>query len=139
MLAKGTHSRLILCLRAERKFSARRFKSACRVVGFTFEHQGGQKFLLLFRKRSGAILGRNSHSALGEVVTDKDSKTIRLITPGDFPEFPCSFWISLMNGYGGNSVPLLPNGVTFYIFSDGCEFPWAQPLSLAGMLAPMCN
>lgn len=41
-----------------------------------------------------------------------------------------------MNGYGGNSVLLLPNGVTFYIFSDGYEFPWAQPLSLAGDACP---
>jgi hypothetical protein len=97
------------------------------------------------------ILGRNPQSALGEVVRDKDSQIIdnsrryahgfwgRRIAHGEFPEFSCGFWISLMNGYGGNSVLLLPNGVTFYIFSDGYEFPWAQPLALAGKLAPMCN
>jgi hypothetical protein len=97
------------------------------------------------------ILGRNPHSALGEIARDKDSQPIdnsrryahgfwgRHITRIEFPEFLCDFWISLMNGYGGNSVLLLPNGATFYIFSDGFEFPWAQPLSVAGKLAPMCH
>ena len=65
MLAKGTNSRLILCLCVERKFSARRFKSACRLVGFTFEHQGGQKFLLLFRSEVAVFWGA-THTLLSE-------------------------------------------------------------------------
>ena len=97
------------------------------------------------------ILGRNPHSALGEIVRDKNSRLVdnsrryahgfwgRRIVRGEFPEFQCDFWISLMNGYGGNSVLLLPNGAIFYVFSDGFEFPWAQPLALSGKLAPMCN
>jgi hypothetical protein len=36
---------------------------------------------------------------------------------------PCNFWSAFMSGYGGNIVALLPNGVTFYSFSDGNEFP----------------
>jgi hypothetical protein len=97
------------------------------------------------------VLGHSPHSALGEMVRDKNSELMdnsrryahgfwgRRIAHTEFPEFGCDFWISLMNGYGGNSVLLLPNGVTFYVFSDGYEFPWAQPLSLAGKLAPLCN
>ena len=97
------------------------------------------------------ILGLNPHSALGETAKDKRAQPIgnsrryahgfwgRRIAHGEFPDFPCGFWISLMNGYGGNTVLLLPNGVIFYAFSDGFEFPWAPPLSLAGQIAPMCN
>jgi hypothetical protein len=97
------------------------------------------------------ILGRNPHSALGAAVKDKNAQPVensrryahgfwgRRITRAEFPEFQCDFWISLMSGYGGNSVLLLPNGVIFYVFSDGYEFPWAPPLSIAGKLAPMCD
>ena len=98
-----------------------------------------------------AILGQSQYSALGSPVMVKDSKSVdnsrryahgfwgRRISREEFPEFPCDFWISLMNGYGGNTVQLLPNGVIFYIFSDGYEFPWGPPLSLAARLAPMCK
>jgi hypothetical protein len=44
-----------------------------------------------------------------------------------------------MSGYGGNIVLLLPNGVSYYIFSDGMEFRWRHPLSAAAKLAPMCD
>jgi hypothetical protein len=97
------------------------------------------------------ILGRSPHSALGEIVKDRNSLPIdntrryahgfwgRRIPHGESLEFQCDFWMSMMNGYGGNTVLLLPNGVIFYAFSDGFEFPWTLPLSLAGQLAPMCN
>ena len=97
------------------------------------------------------ILGKDPHSALGAEVEGKDSRPIansrryahgfwgRRISHDEFPQFHCDFWISLMNGYGGNTVQLLPNGVVFYVFSDGYEFPWAPPLSIAGKLAPMCK
>jgi hypothetical protein len=97
------------------------------------------------------ILGRNPHSALGEIVKDQNSQPVdnarryahgfwgRRIPRGEFPGFQCDFWISMMNGYGGNTVLLLPNGAVFYVFSDGFEFPWTQPLYLTGQLAPMCN
>ena len=95
------------------------------------------------------ILGRKSGSALGEALTNKSLPgSDRRYAHGfwgahmaraqsDGPR--CDYWISLMNGYGGNIVMLLPNGVTFYIFTDSAEFPWAQPLSIAAKLAPMCN
>lgn len=61
------------------------------------------------------------------------------ISPMEFPEYSCSFWVPLMAGYGGNIVELLPNGATFYIFSDGKEFPWVDSVHEIAKLAPMCH
>jgi len=33
----------------------------------------------------------------------------RHMTPAEFPQYHCDFWVPLMSGYGGNSVLLLPN------------------------------
>jgi hypothetical protein len=61
------------------------------------------------------------------------------IAPGEFPNYSCSFWVPLMAGYGGNIVLLLPNGATFYIFSDGKEFPWVSTVREISKLSPMCH
>ena len=44
------------------------------------------------------------------------------MTGAEFPQYHCDFWVSFMSGYGGNIALLLPNGATYYIFSDGNEF-----------------
>ena len=109
----------------------------------------------LFRSANAAdvgvpILGRDPASILGSTQqggTPAISNTRRYahgfwgkyVTPQEFPEFHCSFWVSLMSGYGGNVVALLPNGVTFYVFSDGREFLWTDALREASKLAPMCQ
>jgi hypothetical protein len=97
------------------------------------------------------ILGRSPHSALGDPVIGKSAPPAensrryahgfwgRRISQREFPQFQCDFWISVMSGYGGNIVMLLPNDATFYIFTDGMEFPWTEPLSTTAKLAPMCN
>jgi len=97
------------------------------------------------------ILGTNSASALGAPQSGSghaaSANTRRYahgfwgkqITTAEFPEYQCDFWISLMAGYGGNIVALLPNGVTFYIFSDGKEFPWTNALHELAKLSPMPN
>ncbi len=61
------------------------------------------------------------------------------LTPAEFPNYSCDFWVSLMVGYGGNIVALLPDGTTFYIFSDGMEFPWVDSVREVSKLAPMCR
>lgn len=63
----------------------------------------------------------------------------RHITTAEFPQYSCSFWVSLMAGYGGNAVLLLPNGVVSYVFSDGMEFPWVDSVHEMSKLAPMCR
>jgi len=47
--------------------------------------------------------------------------------------------VSLMSGYGGNSVLLLPNRATFYIFSDGDEWEWFGAVNEINKIAPFCH
>ncbi len=61
------------------------------------------------------------------------------MTSAEFPQYSCDFWISFMSGYGGNSVVLLPNGATFYIFSDGNEFVWYSAVNEINKIAPLCH
>jgi hypothetical protein len=61
------------------------------------------------------------------------------ITPAEFPQYSCDFWVSIMAGYGGNIVALLPNGVTFYISSDGMEFPWVDAVGEIAKLKLTCH
>lgn len=63
----------------------------------------------------------------------------KYMTTAEFPQYSCNFWVSLMAGYGGNIVALFPNGATFYIFSDGREFPWVDSVREIAKLAPMCH
>lgn len=97
------------------------------------------------------ILGTSSASALGQPILGSgafpvpDSRRYahgfwgRHMTTAEFPEYRCNFWVTLMAGYGGNIVALLPNGATFYIFSDGREFPWVDSVHEIAKLAPMCH
>jgi hypothetical protein len=63
----------------------------------------------------------------------------RYMTPAEFPQYHCDFWVSLMSGYGGNSVLLLPNRATFYIFSDGDEWEWFGAVNEINKIAPFCH
>jgi formylglycine-generating enzyme required for sulfatase activity len=38
--------------------------------------------------------------------------------------FDCEFWVPQMLGVSGNVVALMPNGSTYYYFSDNQEFAW---------------
>ncbi len=61
------------------------------------------------------------------------------MTTAEFPQYRCNFWVPFMSGYGGNSVLLLPNGATYYIFSDGNEFIWYTALNEINKIAPLCH
>ncbi len=61
------------------------------------------------------------------------------VTPTEFPQLGCDFWVAYMTGYGGNSVALLPNGATYYIFSDGNEFIWYPAVNEINKIAPLCH
>lgn len=110
----------------------------------------------LFRSTNAAaagvpILGSNPSSIVGQPQMGNgkpaNSNTRRYahgfwgkhVSPSEFPEFRCDFWVSLMSGYGGNVIALFPNGVTFYVFSDGREFLWVNAMKEAAKLAPMCQ
>ena len=49
------------------------------------------------------------------------------MTPSEFSQHSCSFWIPFMSGYGGITVAMAPNGATYYYFSDNEEFSWSPP------------
>lgn len=61
------------------------------------------------------------------------------MTTAESPQYGCDFWVPNMNGYGGIIVALLPNGTTFYIFSDNNEWNWGNAAMEANKLAPMCH
>jgi len=43
-------------------------------------------------------------------------------TPSD--GYACNFWAPFMSGYGGISLIMIPNGFTFFVFSDNGDFNW---------------
>jgi CubicO group peptidase (beta-lactamase class C family) len=53
-------------------------------------------------------------------------------------QYPCSFWTPFMSGYGGIAVVLMPNGSTYYYFSDNNEFSWYDAVNESNKLDPMC-
>jgi hypothetical protein len=52
--------------------------------------------------------------------------------------YSCTFWTPFMSGYGGITVVMMPNGVTYYYFSDNDEFSWYNAVHEANKLSPHC-
>ncbi|HWA92142.1 MAG TPA: hypothetical protein VG889_19045 [Rhizomicrobium sp.] len=48
-------------------------------------------------------------------------------------------WIPFMSGYGGIVVALLPNGLTYYYFSDGGSFVFSRAVAEADKIKPFCQ
>ena len=63
----------------------------------------------------------------------------KYMTTTEFPQYRCNFWVPFMSGYGGNTVLLLPNGATYYIFSDGNEFIWYTAVNEINKIGPLCH
>ena len=61
------------------------------------------------------------------------------MTTAEFPQYRCDFWVPFMSGYGGITVLLLPNGATYYIFSDGNEFSWYSVVNEVNKIASLCH
>ena len=59
-------------------------------------------------------------------------------TPAEFPQYKCSFWVPFMSGFGGITIAILPNGATYWYFSDNDEFSWYDAVYEAAKLAPVC-
>ena len=60
-------------------------------------------------------------------------------TPSVSRNFTCSFWTPFMSGYGGITVALMPNGTTYYYFSDNNEYFWYDAIVESNKLKPMCD
>ena len=48
-------------------------------------------------------------------------------------------WIPFMSGYGGIVVALLPNGMTYYYFSDDGSFVFSRAVAEADKIKPFCQ
>ena len=46
-------------------------------------------------------------------------------TASDDPAYASPFSVPFMSGYGGITVTLMPNGSSYYVFSDNNEFGWS--------------
>jgi hypothetical protein len=53
--------------------------------------------------------------------------------------FDCEFWVPQMLGVSGNAVILMPNGSTYYYFSDNMEFTWDDALRESNKITPFCK
>jgi hypothetical protein len=60
-------------------------------------------------------------------------------TPAENRRYTCTFWTPFMSGYGGITVVMIPNGSTYYYFSDNNEFAWYDAVNESNKLFPMCQ
>jgi len=68
----------------------------------------------------------------------KDGTWGKTMTPSQFPQYTCTFRVAFMSGFGGNTVLLLPDGVTYYIFTDSNQFYWYNAVNEINKIAPLC-
>ncbi|MGO1850616.1 hypothetical protein, partial [Microbacterium sp.] len=57
----------------------------------------------------------------------------------DDPTFTDSFTVPFMSGFGGITVALMPNGSSYYVFSDANEFVWSPAVAQSHRLTPMSD
>ncbi len=53
--------------------------------------------------------------------------------------YDCEFWVPQMLGISGVVVVLMPNGSTYYYFSDNQEFTWNAAVRESNKIAPHCQ
>jgi hypothetical protein len=58
--------------------------------------------------------------------------------PNDTEVPGCNLRVPFMSGYGGITVAMMPNGATYYYFSDDDQFIWADSIGQLNKLSPMC-
>ncbi len=56
----------------------------------------------------------------------------------DLPGCPAPVWIPFMSGYGGITIALFPNGMSYYYFSDGGTFRWRRAALAAHRMRSFC-
>lgn len=109
------------------------------------------------------FLGSDLGSVAGQSLVDADTLRAPLQrAPEDrglpAPEAPLSyndgFWaydiqtyggcsqptpIPFMSGFGGIAAVLIPNGASYYYFSDGYDFRWARAVMATETISPFCT
>lgn len=53
--------------------------------------------------------------------------------------YDCEFWVPNMQGYSGIMVVLMPNGTTYYYFSDNREFTFFDAVKESNKIIPHCQ
>ncbi|HEY1708713.1 MAG TPA: hypothetical protein VGG10_10655 [Rhizomicrobium sp.] len=48
-------------------------------------------------------------------------------------------FVPYMSGYGGITVAMMPDGITYYYYSDGGIFKWAEAAAEANRIKPFCT
>ena len=108
---------------------------------------GGQQVLDAARVRESMFRGED----LGLPIADLPNVRVpgtwhygngfwgKLMTPAEFPVYPCQFMVSRMGGFGGISVVMMPNGTVFYVWSDNDEFGWYSAVAESHKLASQCG
>ncbi len=51
---------------------------------------------------------------------------------------PGELWVPFMSGYGGITVLLMPNGISYYVFSDNGTFEWIEAAREAHAMSSLC-
>ena len=59
-------------------------------------------------------------------------------TPDVDSEFLCTFYTPYMSGNGGITILMLPNGMTYYYFSDNGEFAWLDAVKATNHMRSHC-
>ena len=48
-------------------------------------------------------------------------------------------WVPFMSGFGGITVAMMPNGVTFYYFGDDQQFDWTRAVTVSNTVKALCS
>ncbi|MFI0163502.1 hypothetical protein [Streptomyces sp. NPDC017095] len=67
----------------------------------------------------------------GRTYQYQDGLWARRFTSADDPVFTSPVYVPFMSGFGGITVAMLPNGATYYYFSDNDEFGWSAAAAQA--------
>ncbi|MGD0647001.1 MAG: hypothetical protein ABR971_03330 [Acidobacteriaceae bacterium] len=92
----------------------------------------------LFREPGTTGLTTNDPRQVADTVHYNHAFWGRHFTRLEYPQLSCDFWAPYMSGYGGISIVMLPNGITFYVFSDADEFIFNDAVLETNKLAPLC-
>lgn len=63
----------------------------------------------------------------------------RDFSSADDPVYTTPFSVPFMSGFGGISVVLMPNGSSYYVFSDNNNYEWGDVVLQSNKLTPMAN
>ena len=67
----------------------------------------------------------------GKTYQYQDGLWARQFTSADSPVFTSPVYVPFMSGFGGITAAMLPNGATYYYFSDNDEFNWSAAAAQA--------